>query len=76
MKMDVYDWQRLYNETVERFNTIFDELKDAIERAESACESSSDENIREQAFLLSSARTSAEAELEDIRQLGEVMTML
>ena len=76
MKMDVYDWSRLYHETVEKYDATFEDLKTTITGVESICERSDDEQIRELAEILQDARRSAELELDQIRQLGEVMTML
>lgn len=76
MKMDVHDWQRLYHESMEKYNSVFEDLKTTLEGVESICEQSDDEQIRELAEILSDARRSAEMEVDQIRQLGKVMTML
>lgn len=76
MKMDVHDWQRLYEETVEKFRAAFDELKDAVDRVTLACMVSDEEHLQELGSFLSDARDSAEMEIANVISLGEVMTML
>lgn len=76
MKMDIHDWQRLYAETVEKFEAVFEDLKTTLEGVELACEQSEDEAVRDLGEILQDARTSAELEVNQIRQLGEVMTIL
>lgn len=76
MKMDVHDWQRLYHESMEKYDSVFEDLKTTITGVESICEQSDDEAVRDLGEILRDARTSAELEVNQIRQLGEVMTML
>lgn len=76
MKMDVHDWQRLYHESMEKYNSVFEDLKTTLEGVELACEQSDDEAVRDLGEILSDARRSAEMEVDQIRQLGQVMTML
>lgn len=76
MKMDVHDWSRLYHETVEKYDAVFEDLKTTITGVESICERSDDEAVRDLGEILQDARRSAELEVDQIRQLGQVMTML
>lgn len=76
MRMDINDWKRLYDESMERYNATFEDLKTTITGVEQICEQSDDEAVRDLGEILRDARTSAELELDQIRQLGQVMTML
>ena len=76
MSMDVYDWQRLYRETVEKFKAAFDELKETMDQVELACMVSSEDHLQELGSVLFDARERAEAEIDSIVRLGEVMILL
>ena len=75
-KMDIYDWQRLYTESTERFTAVYQTLANVVLNSVFPLSTYDDDFVKEIGMELLTAKEEADFQIQQIHQLVETMTIL